>query len=91
MQSSKLGISERGFQLLIEGIWKRYLFCHKWYIKGLGVRPRLVEDAPGEQVISNIKDTMLYITQILRISAGVGSRKNVATTTTTTNALFAWP
>ena len=52
-------------------------------------RPRLVEDAPGEQVISNIKDTMLYITQILRISAGVGSRKYVATTTTTTNALFA--
>ena len=52
-------------------------------------RPRLVEDAPGEQVISNIKDTMLYITQILRISAGVGSRKYVATTTTTTtNALF---
>ena len=51
-------------------------------------RPRLVEDAPGEQVISNIKDTMLYITQILRISAGVGSRKYVATTTTT-NALFA--
>ena len=40
-------------------------------------RPRLVEDAPGEQVISNIKDTMLYITQILRISAGVRSSKYV--------------
>ena len=35
------------------------------------------EDAPGEQVISDIKDTMLYITQILRLSAEVGSRKYV--------------
>ena len=46
----------------------------------LGAEPSLknvVEDATGEQVISNIKDTMLYIPQILRFSAGVGSRKYV--------------
>ena len=79
MQSSKQGISERGFQLLIEGIERGTFFVINGILKGQGLDlgaelslKNFVENAPGEQVISDIKDTMQYITQILRISAGVG-------------------